>query len=99
MGTVTIHFVDTPSRLSGAFTTTYSKNNEAKHPTLQEKLSDTAKKNVLKMFPKAKCERDGAFFFVFIIVNKKKVDLGGGFSPEGAWCSAGVTVRKYSKKK
>lgn len=62
------------------------------------KVSDIAKENVIKVFPKAKCERDGAFFFVFVIVNKKQVDLGAGFSSEGAWCSANVTVSSYSKK-
>ena len=52
------------------------------------KISDNAKKDVMKKYPKAKCVRDGAMFFVTI----GKEDIGAGFSPEGAWYSAGVTI-------
>lgn len=48
------------------------------------------KKEVKKKYPKAKCDRDGAMFFVMV----SGVNLGSGFSREAAWRSAYYQINK-----
>jgi hypothetical protein len=56
---------------------------------METKLSDKAKKKVKEIYPNAKVSRDGAFFFV----TNNDIDLGAGFTKEGAWCSAGYSIK------
>lgn len=59
---------------------------------MTELLSDKAKRKVTAKYPSHKIERDGAFFFIYIIKDKIKKDLGAGFSREGAYCSAACNI-------
>jgi len=58
-----------------------------------EKLSDKAEKRIKKIYPDARAERDGAMFFIVTdLLKGEDRTLGGGFSRDGAWCSAGCSV-------
>lgn len=59
-----------------------------------EKPSDRAERNVRAKYPDVKVQRDGAMFFVSTGKGYDRIDLGAGFSKEGAWCSAGCSLSK-----
>lgn len=64
------------------------------HSQVPIQISANSETRVKAKYPNAKCERDGAMFFV----RSGKKDLGAGFSKEGAWCSAGCSVPSKKQK-
>ena len=57
-----------------------------------EKLSEKSEKKVKAIYPDAKVSRDGVMFFISTGRGNDKKDLGAGFSPYAAWCSAGYSL-------
>jgi len=47
--------------------------------------------------PDARLEKDGVFWFVSILENKTRIDIGAGFSSNYAWYSAYTYLSKHQE--